>query len=446
MNHFHHTYLLSSSILLSIILCLPWLWYYSRCCRNNDDDDDAQKKDLKMIEYDIEFKLIPPPSNIGISIDDGLNVLRNIVSDIDHEKKQVLKYQYCKIELSEKIAEILNINPSHLSITYIDTHCQYSTNEYVFWVHIIHKLYDIDDNINIKTLYQDRYNYLSEIIKRIFHISLDWNILCSIIPQKPSSSSSPSSSKKIDEISSDGDGDRLSTVAIHNLHDTDIDGDISSSNDIDNKNMGIILKYPPPQQQQHIKHEINSNVYDRVYPLGDNIMDFAPHDIITDIIDDEDEEKIHIELPQKHIPINYMTSTDSIGVTSEGPEGLKVIKGVKKSFSEGPKNLQNVKKQKQQQHSDRIPFKIEENEEEEAIIHDDDDDDDEFNINQTISLPNSSILKLDNNFSTTSSIFGVGPGNDDNDNKTVTTMGGVTISKINTTTSKDLESNTTNDH
>ena len=158
--------------MLSITLSVPWLVLY--CWRKIQQTS-------KGIEYDIKFTL-NPPSDTKRSI--------NIVNGIAHEKHQVLKYRHCKNELIDNIAAELGIDPSHLTITYIDINPD-SNNQAACCIHIFHQFHskyiNHIDYKNIQTLYAPKHDAIAIILQTVFRISVDWSVTCTVNQGTPTS-------------------------------------------------------------------------------------------------------------------------------------------------------------------------------------------------------------------------------------------------------------------
>merc|ERR1719245_304878 len=76
--------------------------------------------------------------------------------------------------LHRNLSEILGVNASKLEIGYIDTDDTLNGCK----IHIIHKVASMEGDIT--KLYDGKYEILSESIKKIYHISLEWGVFCTL--------------------------------------------------------------------------------------------------------------------------------------------------------------------------------------------------------------------------------------------------------------------------
>ncbi len=334
-QYLHHfdSWLIFLSITLSIVLSIPWLIWYCHWKRN-------KAKTIKLIEYDIEFTLTPPHK-------------RSIANDIDYEKAKVLKYQYCKDEIRENIARIIKIDPRQLEVTYIETNPYFhslshikSKNKGACRIHIVHELQleNINrfDYTNMETLYENKYDHLSAIIKNIFHISLDWNVICTIIQS--------TIGRAPDRVH-----DSITEMSIAVPPDLEKVPSMSHDFNSDAHSMQNQQKQKPAVIQVG-KHRINS-IEHQMISLGPGRDDHHPlykqanitpsnEDSLSAYMENDEEEKDVIDkMPTEEIAFPEVYSLDGVHrkVYSEGPKHLRqklknrnLMSPSQKAIAEGP--------------------------------------------------------------------------------------------------------------
>ncbi len=150
------------SVILSFILSIPFLMIWTLSSMN--DRVSSWK------EYDIDVVLIAPSHGQGTK--GGISAI--VTMDIKHERSQLRRYSCKKRLLQKTLSEILGVCGTKFEIGYIEMMTEGCK------IHIIHQVTSVGGDRDISKLYEGKYEILSKALKNMYHVSLEWGLLCTL--------------------------------------------------------------------------------------------------------------------------------------------------------------------------------------------------------------------------------------------------------------------------